>query len=1580
MITLTRNTIIALSVLAFVLMGGIFHDTHATPEFLTNESDFQAAVSSAEISLSYEGFEGLDPTLWVSTIDVGSINFSTYDNDLKISDSLEHITEGIRALDYDGNPNGLLITFLSPINAFAFDLKDFGDAGESTFTLSNDNGDTSDLFVNYSGPTQNLLFVGFVDSENSFTQVQIDTTVFGESMGLDRLQFGAASGDLPDIVVAPEAYDFANVECLDFSTTFINISNTGGASLTLESISIESSNNDFDVTFSPNLPAVLASGESTDVEITFTPSDIGLLSAVLKIESNDPDEEVVEVPLSGVAVLTGSAFLPYQNILTRGATDWESFTIDGLTYLAIANYHHPLHNSEIDSKIYRWNGTSFVEFQSIPSSGATDWDFFTIDGTHYLALTNSLSNLQNPNLNSIIYKWNGTSFVEFQSIASNCAEDWEHFEIDGDFYLALANNRSDLYTYNINSKIYKWNGSDFVWHQDIPTSGCLDTESLTINGDTYLAVANHYDGSSRNIDSKIYKWDGNSFVEFQSIPTNSAYDWVDFSINGRTFLVVANQHDGTTYHRDSVIYEWNGTFFEEFQRIPTYGAHAWECIPVNNEIYLVVANNQNDTSSNINSVIYKWDGTSFVAMQQIPTHGANDLKSFVIDGETYLAVANCYDDNSYEINSVIYKYEVAQDSDGDGVLDDGDCSGTAGDNPCTGGQTENCDDNCPEVANAEQTDTDGDGVGDTCDNCPGVPNADQTDTDNDGMGDACDTPTDGSHITHTGGTAEGPDALACTACHIDDTPELGENFADDQPFATTTMCDDCHSPNGAFDGVDDPTIGAKANWADGVYEADGVTLKSGKEKWCAGCHDDGPAYSQPCVPEDGAVEVVVDNEDATYVGTWPLVTGNACAYEEDLQWNEAGSGSDTATWTPLVSEAGDYKVYARWVAHANRATDAPYTINYSGGSVTVDVDCTTAGCQWNYLGTYPFAVGTAGSVVLSDDANGYLNADAIKLTLVDPNDIVMDNDEATYGGTWPLITGNTCAYGGDFQWNEAGSGSDTASWTPNIYAAGDYSVYARWVPHANRATDAPYTINYDGGSVTIDVDCTTAGCQWNYLGTYPFAVGTAGSVVLSDDANGYLNADAIRLVSAESCQPGTYAPDVMGAYYSSGHKISCLSCHDASKNHIDHQLRTYSSGSNNYQAGYRLRSVGAMEPMNIPRPKSTGDAHDYVDDFALCFDCHNANELIGESDEWDAGKTNFDYSSGANGHYNHLAMGRVTFDSDFDGLGDSEYTCTACHNVHGSSTPAMTRDGDLILASRDDLPPDFGALNFGYLPSGSTVLNSVAGKIELAGGSLTANGICSAACHGSGVTVYRTPYYAPRVLSCPDIDQVFNDGVDTTLLTAYVLDHNAVTTPTVTIDAGPLDRSTETMYDDGINGGDQIAGDHIYSFETTVPDTVGAGSKSLDITATDGDGMGTNEVDVLVIDPEKLILDNEDAVYAGSWPLITGNSCAYEEDFQWNAAGSGADTATWTPTVYQAGTYNVYARWVSHTNRATDAAYTINYDDGSVTLGMNQQIDGCGWYLLGTYPFAVGTSGSIVLSDDADGYVNADAVKFELQP
>lgn len=79
--------------------------------------------------------------------------------------------------------------------------------------------------------------------------------------------------------------------------------------------------------------------------------------------------------------------------------------------------------------------------------------------------------------------------------------------------------------------------------------------------------------------------------------------------------------------------------------------------------------------------------------------------------------------------------------------------------------------------------------------------------------------------------------MGCTNCHYDDTPHHGNpyQFADMQDLANTTVCDDCHSQGGAYDGV----AMAKDNWNSGIYTGDNLEyLPSEKEQWCVTCHDD----------------------------------------------------------------------------------------------------------------------------------------------------------------------------------------------------------------------------------------------------------------------------------------------------------------------------------------------------------------------------------------------------------------------------------------------------------------------------------------------------------------------------------------------------------------------------------------------------------------------------------------------------------------------------------------------------------------------------------------------------------------------
>ena len=190
---------------------------------------------------------------------------------------------------------------------------------------------------------------------------------------------------------------------------------------------------------------------------------------------------------------------------------------------------------------------------------------------------------------------------------------------------------------------------------------------------------------------------------------------------------------------------------------------------------------------------------------------------------------------------------------------------------------------------------------------------------------------------------------------------------------------------------------------------------------------------------------------------------------------------------------------------------------------------------------------------------------------------------------------------------------------------------------------------------------------------------------------------------------GIDAPKVGGdnstwGFYATGHGahgfVECLECHDAGKTHIDHEHRTYASVYNNYQVGYRL-----AKGLVVPRPHRGSPPNVYanLDDFALCGDCHNLYEVLGEDiGEYDASHTNFyaytPKGNIRNSHKYHLNMTGLHFDSDWDwAVVESTQTCITCHNVHGPPNQAMIRHGELMstYGTADKVP----GMDFCYLTS-----------------------------------------------------------------------------------------------------------------------------------------------------------------------------------------------------------------------------------------------------------------------------------------
>ncbi|XP_029349737.1 thrombospondin-type laminin G domain and EAR repeat-containing protein-like [Echeneis naucrates] len=336
------------------------------------------------------------------------------------------------------------------------------------------------------------------------------------------------------------------------------------------------------------------SSETHDVEVFQVPG-LGLMAAMAHRSKASG---------SAVYLWTQSGFKPYQNITTHEALVWRHFKMGKKIFLVVSNSGRGPDtrfnkDSETDSSvIYKWSKKikKFVRFQSLQTFCARDWEAFSIDHQTYLAVANHRKGNNNHTIDSVIYKWNELtkSFEVHQMLRTSGAYDWEFFTV-GPYHFLVVANAFDGVTTSVDSVIYVWVNGSFQVFQTIKTFCATDWEMFQIGRRVFLVVANghrlHGNGPSRYaINSTIYELDmgGQLFVRFQDIVTYSAVDWEFFSLGEEHFLVVANSFNGESYSLNSILYRWQGyEGFVPVHWLPTIGCSDWEFFSFNGDSYLI---------------------------------------------------------------------------------------------------------------------------------------------------------------------------------------------------------------------------------------------------------------------------------------------------------------------------------------------------------------------------------------------------------------------------------------------------------------------------------------------------------------------------------------------------------------------------------------------------------------------------------------------------------------------------------------------------------------------------------------------------------------------------------------------------------------------------------------------------------------------------------------------------------------------------------------------------------------------------------------------------------------------------------
>ena len=154
------------------------------------------------------------------------------------------------------------------------------------------------------------------------------------------------------------------------------------------------------------------------------------------------------------------------------------------------------------------------------------------------------------------------------------------------------------------------------------------------------------------------------------------------------------------------------------------------------------------------------------------------------------------------------------------------------------------------------------------------------------------------------------------------------------------------------------------------------------------------------------------------------------------------------------------------------------------------------------------------------------------------NMVIVDNADAAYAETgtgWSVSTANGFVNKSGASWtgtsvnpfgnasatryntSVVGSATATATYTPNVPAAGYYNVYISFSKGSNRVTDAHWQVYHTGGVTDFRINEQRDGATWLLLGNFYFNAGSNPStgkiVVLNDSAtaSAIVSCDAVRL-------------------------------------------------------------------------------------------------------------------------------------------------------------------------------------------------------------------------------------------------------------------------------------------------------------------------------------------------------------------------------------------------------------------------------------------------------------------------------------
>ena len=149
-----------------------------------------------------------------------------------------------------------------------------------------------------------------------------------------------------------------------------------------------------------------------------------------------------------------------------------------------------------------------MPIQNISTHGCQHLKPFVMAKNQYIAAANSFDNTTRRINNGIfIFNTSSDAFVSLLLLATSGASAFEFFSIQGFDYLVVANYYDDD-SYKPNSVIYMYNFTDstFLPSSYLPTMGAYYPRYFTSGQDSFLAIPYFTSGASVSINSVVFKW------------------------------------------------------------------------------------------------------------------------------------------------------------------------------------------------------------------------------------------------------------------------------------------------------------------------------------------------------------------------------------------------------------------------------------------------------------------------------------------------------------------------------------------------------------------------------------------------------------------------------------------------------------------------------------------------------------------------------------------------------------------------------------------------------------------------------------------------------------------------------------------------------------------------------------------------------------------------------------------------------------------------------------------------------------------------------------------------------------------